>query len=203
MEELEEFLNMPILEQLYKVRKLPLEQFAYETSVEIKEIQEKIGISREKLCEFFKKISNNNYEDFIQKLNDFETEYGAEIYFWGKIFYKLGANDGYKLKRAFSSGIEDLSEDKTFIEYSDAELDDYIEHKTDHSTEEYKKLKAEYNEIVNKYPRVLNVYSDLEPIALNEEEMQMLVKLRKIDMEMRALENKLCFKLGMNEILNF
>ena len=33
--------------------------------------------------------------------------------------------------------------------------------------------------------------------------MKHLMELKEIDMEMRSDETKLCFKLGINEILNF
>ena len=36
---------------------------------------------------------------------------------------------------------------------------------------------------------------------LNKEEMKALVKLREIELEMSTYEMKLCFKLGMKEVI--
>lgn len=205
MEELEEFLKMQILEQMFKLRKLPYEQFVGKTNKEINEIEENINKKQKELTNFLKKLIKNkkNYDEANIIINDYEIEYSKQIDFWGNTFYKLGVIDGYKLKRTLRTGIEDLREDKTFIEYSDAELEDYIEHKRDCSTNKYKELKNKYVEISEKYPKVASVYEDLEPIVLNENEMKIFVRLRELDVEMKELENKLCFKLGMNEILNF
>ena len=92
---------------------------------------------------------------------------------------------------------------KTFLDCSDSELDEYIQSKINLNSDTHKKYKEKYNEIAEKYPNVLNVYEDSTPIVLNIEEMKKLMELKELDTKVRAEEIKVCFKAGMNEILNF
>ena len=68
---------------------------------------------------------------------------------------------------------------------------------------EQKSIKNCKKDIGENYPNALKVFENLEPIILNKDEMKALINLREIDIEMGHMEKKLCFKLGMKEVINF
>lgn len=155
--------------------------------------------------DIYKKAIKNKkeWDKVFEKFREYELVFGEELEIWCKNHYMWGLNDMAKLKneiKFIQSG--NHSKDKTFIDFSPTDLDEYIQHKTDFNSKQYKKLRKRYNEIAEKYPKVIRVMEDLEPIVLNEEEMKKMVELREIELEWRSLELKLCFKFGMNEILN-
>lgn len=196
---MENIFNKPILEQLYEFRKEDHDQNEFDGNNEIREIEDE-------LLDIYKKIikDEKEWDKVFEKFREYELTFGEELNIWCKNHYMWGLNDMAKLKSEIKFiTSKNCSEDKTFIEFSPTDLDEYIIHKTDFNTEQYKKLRKKYNQIAEKYPNVISVMEDLKPITLTEQEMKGLIELRKVELDMRSLEVKLCFKLGMNEILNF
>lgn len=202
---MENFFNKPILDQLYEFRKEDFEQAVYDEQNEIREIEGAICDVGDEFSSFLKKVIPNN-EDYQQAFNfirKYELAFGKEIEFWSRTYYKLGINDMNKLKGELKGNNKVIMKGKTFLDYTDAELSEYLQNHIDFNSELYQRYKAKCRELEEKYPRALKVFEDSEPIVLNEEEMKHLMELKEIDMEMRSDETKLCFKLGINEILNF
>ena len=201
---MENIFEMPILEQMYSFRKEDIEQTIYDNNKEIREIEDKVCDASEKISEFVKKLTSN--EEDLQKLGDlmrqYELNFGDEVYFWSKAYYKLGLNDMYKLKCELKSGIS-INKGDTFLDYTDAELDEYIQRKINFNSETYKEYKAKCRELEEKYPRVLEVFENSTPLVLNEEEMKQLMEIKELDTRVRSEEVKVCFKAGINEVLNF
>lgn len=196
---MENIFNKPILEQLYEFRKEDHDQNEFDGNNEIREIEDE-------LLDIYKKIikDEKEWDKVFEKFREYELTFGEELNIWCKNHYMWGLNDMAKLKSEIKFiTSKNCSEDKTFIEFSPTDFDEYIIHKTDFNTEQYKKLRKKYNQIAEKYPNVISVMEDLKPITLTEQEMKGLIELRKVELDMRSLEVKLCFKLGMNEILNF
>ena len=96
-----------------------------------------------------------------------------------------------------------ITKGKTFFDYMDGELADYLQNKIDYNTPAYKEYKAKNREIYKKYPKVIEVFEDSMPVILNQEEMNALIELKELDAQVRAEEIKVFFKAGINEILNF
>lgn len=65
--------------------------------------------------------------------------------------------------------------------------------------EDYKNLRAKFNDIINKYPNLQLILEDREMI-LNETECKMLQELTKIYMEICDFEEKEIFLLGGKEM---
>ncbi len=65
--------------------------------------------------------------------------------------------------------------------------------------EDYKNLRANFNDIINKYPNLQLILEDREMI-LNETECKMLQELAKIYMEICDFEEKEIFLLGGKEM---
>lgn len=65
--------------------------------------------------------------------------------------------------------------------------------------EDYKNLRAKFNDIMNKYPNLQLIIEDREMI-LNETECKMLQELAKIYMEICDFEEKEIFLLGGKEM---
>lgn len=203
---MKDIFERPILEQLYEFRKEDFDQNLYDNNEEIRQIEGKVTEIGEELTEIYKNAINDEtkYKKMLEKFREYELAYGKELAFWNREHYKWGLNDMNKLKNEIKFGTsKSMAEDKTFIDFCPSDLDDYIQHKTDFTTEEYKNLRAKYKKISQEYPNVISVMEDLKTINLTEEEMKGLIELRKVELAMRTLEVKLCFKLGMNEILNF
>lgn len=194
-----------ILDQMYDYRKEEFEQTIYDEKDEIKEIEGEVCELGDELLSCIEKFITNKkvYDKVFNIIRKYELAFGKEIDFWGRAYYKLGINDMNKLKHELNCNNKDITKGKTFLDYTDAELDEYIQSHVDFNSEVYKKFKAKYSEIEKNYPRVLEVFEDSTPIVLNQEEMEKLMEIKVLDMDARAEEAKISFKLGMNEILNF
>lgn len=93
--------------------------------------------------------------------------------------------------------------ENTFLDFSTDDFIDYIERKKfEYKNEEYIKYIRKRREITEKYLNINKLYNDLEPVILNEEEIEKLIELIKITNHINAIEEMLCFKLGMKEIIS-
>lgn len=197
--------NKTILDQMYEFRMEDFEQGIYNKNEEIKKIEGEICEIGDKFLELLKRVIPNeeDYQKAFNMLRDFELSFGSEVSFWSKQYYKLGMNDMYKLRGELRKGVKAFEDtNSTFLDYTDADLSEYIQEKLDFKSEKYRKFSKMYDEINEKYPRVIEVFEDSKPIVLNEEEMKALMQLKEQDTLLRDDENKLCFKLGIKEILD-
>ena len=109
----------------------------------------------------------------------------------------------YKLKKELNIDTKIVKKGDTFLDYTESELDEYIQGKINFNSENYKAYREKCRELEKNYPKALKVFEDSVPIVLNKKEMEKLMELKKLDEMIRAEEIKVCFKLGINEILNF
>ena len=68
------------------------------------------------------------------------------------------------------------------------------------SNNNYKKLKKEFDDIMNKYPNLQLILEEDREIILNEDKCKMLQKLVAIYMDICDLEEKEIFLLGGKEM---
>ena len=200
------FFEMPILEQMYHFRKDDFEQAIYDNKKVIREIEGKVCDNSETLVQFFNGLiqDKKSQEIFKELLQDYILSYSNEIDFWCLEYYKLGMNDMHKLKYELNpNNNKTITKGKTFFDYMDGELADYLQNKIDYNIPAYKEYKAKNREIYRKYPKVIEVFEDSMPVILNQEEMNALIELKELDAQVRAEEIKVFFKAGINEILNF
>ena len=202
---MENIFDMPILEQMFYFRKEDIEQTIFEKESEIRDIEDKVYEYNEKLIAVLKEVIPNkeDFEKVEKMIQDYDLEFSGEVDFWSKAYYKLGMNDMYKLKCELKNENSDIKKGKTFLDYIDGELDEYMQEKLLYKTENYQAYKDKLKVIAEKYPRVLKVHEDSTPIVLTEEEMIQLMELKELDAKVRAEEVKVYFKMGINEILNF
>lgn len=205
---MEELFNEPILEQMYEFRKEDFEQFMYQTNDKIKEGELHICELSENFVDYLEKIISDKEE--LKKIRkmfaDYELEYEKQLDLWNNTFFKLGATDGNKIRNELFANKIKITDTDTYFDYEGNDISEYIEEqkrKYTFETKEYKELQKKYNAISKKYHNVIEVFEDLKPIELNKEEMKALVELRYIDIAMGSMEKKLCFKLGMKEVINF
>lgn len=201
---MENIFEMPILEQMYYFRKEDIEQTIYESNEEIRTIEGNVCDLAEDLLNYFKTITSDEeaLKVFQKKIQEYELTLSNEVDFWSKAYYMLGLNDMNKMKKELKECSRDVNKN-TFLNYTEAELNEYLQDKIDLNSEAYKKYKAKVRMIAEKYPRVLEVHEDSTPIVLNQEEMTQLMELKELDARVRAEEVKTFFKAGINEILNF
>lgn len=205
---MENLFKLPILDQMYEFRKEDFEQTIYESNLEIKEIESKHCEQAENLIELINDIvkDDNKADIIIKKFEKYEIDSIDLIEFWNKTYFKLGMIESDKIRKEFHQNELNKDDKDTFLNFRLNCLSEYIEtqkRKYVFDTEEYKEQQKKYREISEKYPNVIAVFEDLEPIVLNTEEMKALVELREIDINMGAIEKDLCFKLGMKEVINF
>lgn len=205
---MENLFKLPILDQMYEFRKEDFEQTIYESNLEIKEIESKHCEQAENLIELINDIvkDDNKADIIIKKFEKYEIDSIDLIEFWNKTYFKLGMIESDKIRKEFHQNELNKDDNDTFLNFRLNCLSEYIEtqkRKYVFDTEEYKEQQKKYREISEKYPNVIAVFEDLEPIVLNTEEMKALVELREIDINMGAIEKDLCFKLGMKEVINF
>lgn len=202
---MENIFEKPVLEQMYYFRKEEFEQQIYDKDEEIRKIEGKVCDIADELLEFLKKFipSEEDYTKVCSMIREHELALSDVTWFWTRQYYKLGMNDMHKLKIELNGGGKTINKGDTFLDYTDEELDEYIQTKTNFNSEVYKKFKAKCRELELNYPRVLEVFEDSTPIVLNKEEMKQLMEIKELDMLVRSEEVKVCFKAGMNEILNF
>jgi len=203
--DMENIFEKPILDQMYEFRKEDFELVIYNDQDEIKKIEEEVCDIGDEMLEFLKSVISDKeiHKKALEFLRRYELAFSKEIDYWSKCYYKLGINDMYKLKSELKGGTDTIKKGDTFLDYTDGELDEYIQSKINFNSETYKAYKAKCSELELNYPRVLKVFEDSIPIVLNEEEMKKLMEIKELDMKVRSEEVKVCFKAGMNEILNF
>lgn len=204
---MEELFNKLILDQMYEFRKEDFEQSIYDNNAEIKEIENKEYDVSEEFNNFLKRVipDPKDYHVALEMFRNYELAYSDEIEFWNRTYFKLGMIDREKIRNEFFNNKLENDED-TYFNHETNDISDWVEEqkrKYTFGTKEYKELQKRYNEIGEKYPNALEVFENLEPIILNKEEMKALINLRKIDIDMGHMEKKLCFKLGMKEVINF
>lgn len=204
---MEELFNKPILDQMYEFRKEDFEQSIYDNNAEIKEIENKVYDVSEEFNNFLKKVipDSKDYHVALEMYRNYELTYSDEIEFWNRTYFKLGMTDREKIRNEFFNNKLEKKED-TYLNNEANDISEWVEEqkrKYTFGTKEYIELQKKYNQISKKYPNAIKVFEDLEPIILNKEEMKALVELRKIDISMGHMEKKLCFKLGMKEVINF
>lgn len=204
---MEELFNKPILDQMYEFRKEDFEQSIYDNNAEIKEIENKVYDVSEEFNNFLKRVipDPKDYHVALEMFRNYELAYSDEIEFWNRTYFKLGMTDREKIRNEFFNNKLENNED-TYFNHETNDISDWVEEqkrKYTFGTKEYKELQKRYNEIGEKYPNALEVFENLEPIILNKEEMKALINLREIDIDMGHMEKKLCFKLGMKEVINF
>ena len=205
---MEELFNKPILDQMYEFRKDYFEQYVYDNSEEIRNLEHKVCDMSENIMNYLKKIIPNKKElkKIIEMLNNYELKYTKQIEFWNLQYFKLGMIEKEKIRNELFANNMELKENDTFLNYELNGFADWIEEqkrKYTFETTEYKELQKEYNEISKKYPNAVEVFEDLKCVTLTEEEMKALIALRKIDIDMGSMEKELCFRLGMKEVINF
>lgn len=204
---MKELFNKPILDQMYEFRKEDFEQSIYDNNAEIKEIENKVYDVSEEFNNFLKKVISDpkDYHIALEMFRNYELAYSNEIEFWSRVYFKLGMTDREKIRNEFLNNKLENDED-TYFNHETNDISDWVEEqkrKYTFGTKEYKELQKRYNEIGEKYPNALEVFENLEPIILNKDEMKALIDLREIDIDMGHMEKKLCFKLGMKEVINF
>lgn len=205
---MEELLNKPILNQMYAYRKEDFERCVYDSEKEIRDIESNVCDLEQELINFLEKVIQNkkDYDTAIEIFQKYDNTYSKQIEFWGCAYFKLGMIDREKIRNEFFENKMQLKETDTLLNSYNDDLSEYIEEqkrKYTFETKEYKELRKKYSEIAEKYPNVVEVFEDMKPIELNKDEMEALCKLRDIDIEMGSMEKKLCFKLGMKEVINF
>lgn len=205
---MEELLNKPILNQMYEYRKEDFEKSVYDSEKEIRDIESNVCDLEQELINFLEKVIQNkkDYDTAIEIFKKYDNTYSKQIEFWGCAYFKLGMIDREKIRNEFFEKKMQLEETDTLLDSYNDDLSEYIEEqkrKYTFETKEYKELRKKYSEIAEKYPNAVEVFEDMKPIELNKDEMKALCKLRDIDIEMGSMEKKLCFKLGMKEVINF
>lgn len=202
---MENIFDKPILEQMYYFRKEEFEQEIYDKDEEIRNIEGNVCDIATELSEFLKKFIPNekDYKKACDMIRKHELALSDVTWYWTRQYYKLGMNDMNKFNVELKGGSSKINKGDTFLDYTDGELDEYIQTKINFNSETYKQYKAKCRELELNYPRVLKVFEDSVPIVLNEEEMKKLMEIKELDMAVRSEEVKVCFKAGMNEILNF
>lgn len=99
--------------------------------------------------------------------------------------------------------MENIEEYNSFIEFATDDFVDYIERKKFlYKNKDYIDYKKQRKEITEKYSNINRLYNDLEPVILNKEETEKLIELLKITSHINTMDELLCFKLGMKEIIN-
>lgn len=207
---MKDLFKLPILDQMYEFRKEDFEQNIYENNQEIREIENRHCELADDLIQLIKQIvkDDNKSDIIIKKFEKFELDSLDMHEFWNKTYFKLGMIERDEIKKEFMKQELKNAEKNTdtFLNFPLNCLSEYIESqkkKYTLETAEYKELMKKYREISTKYPNVISVFEDLEPIVLSKDEIKALIELREIDITIGSMEKDLCFKLGMKEVINF
>ena len=205
---MKELLEKPILNQLYEYRKEDFEQSIYDSNEKIRKMEANLCDLEQELFNFLEKTihSKKEYKEAKEIFKEYAIVYGKQIDFWSCEYFKLGMIDREKIRNEFFEKKMQLKKVDTLLNSYDDDLSEYIEEqkrKYTFGTKEYVELKNKYNEIAKKYPNAVEVFEDTKFIELDREEINALCELRKIDIERGSMEKKLCFILGMKEVIYF
>jgi len=199
-------LDKPVLEQIYEYKKEDFEQKLLDTNPKCKDILNELCEKSLALENYIKQIVSNKEEcsEAIKMLEDINMTYCKQVDVWSHEYYRLGFSDVANIKSELKNLREKEKQNKdfTFLDFTETDFNEYVNYHGDYTSEEYKKLLKEYNKISESYPNVIKVYEDLKPVVLTKEETEQLIELIKIEMDMSNYSEKICFKLGMDEVLN-
>ncbi|MBR3325263.1 MAG: hypothetical protein IKG14_04375 [Clostridia bacterium] len=96
------YLDIPIDEKLFKSQFEDYTAFVFKDHKEYMESDKEQIEADDKLCDFIKdKISEKDYSEFIQLLNQCEIARGGKEYVASFVFYQLGLSDGLQLNKRF------------------------------------------------------------------------------------------------------
>lgn len=188
-----------IVDELFKARS---EEFEHRFAEEHEKQLRKNG-TRKKQEELMKEISK--YSSKSKKLSYlfdmFDDAHMLEINYWMKQYYKLGLYDAFSLQNII---INTKNDKNTFLNYKNNCLKEYTSiecFKILEKTEEYQKLTKEVEKIKEENPKVRAFFEKeiVEPI--NAEEQEKIQNVIDLQMEIRNLEEKELYKLGMKEII--
>lgn len=99
--------------------------------------------------------------------------------------------------------MDNIEKYNSFMDFATDDFIDYIERKKfEYKNKDYIKYIRKRREITEKYSNINRLYNDLEPVILNKEETEKLIELLKITSHINTMDELLCFKLGMKEIIN-
>jgi len=140
---MENIFEMPILEQMYYFRREDIEQTIYEKESEIRNIEDKIFKYNAKLIEVLEEVIPNkkDFEKIKEMIQNYDLKFSEEVDFWSKAYYKLGMNDMFKLKCELKNENPEIKKEKTFLDYVDGELEEYMQEKLLYKTENYQAYK--------------------------------------------------------------
>lgn len=99
--------------------------------------------------------------------------------------------------------MDKIEQYNSFIDFATDDFIDFVERKKfEYKNKEYIAYTKKRREITEKYSNINKLYNDLEPVILTKEEAEKLIELFKVASHLNFMEEMLCFKLGMKEIIN-
>ena len=203
---MDEFLEKTIIEQMFQSRREEYEHSFFGNDESTRNLDKNIVCKENAMDEFVKLYLKDDdaNKKYFELLQEYKLAYSDKEHYWSQQYYKQGMIDFYKLMNELKN-ISPAGKTKNinkFYDYAKDELISYIYSDKEFTCEEMQKFKAQYKKIGDKYPKVLEVYEDGNPIELSKEEMKQLVKLHDIDIEMGSLEMRIAFKKGIKEMIN-
>ena len=146
--------------------------------------------------EDMREIVSKKSEEIYKNILEFTTS-------WNKKYYGLGIKDGIKFKQELKTNIRERkeNEEKFLIDY-EADFNDFLENfrvNILYKNKEYNQTLKERDNILNKYPRVKDFYEDNEFYKFNEEELNAILDLMRIEGILYGIETREAFYLGMSK----
>ena len=189
-----------IIEELYYAR-----CDDYENSVKKidKDCNKDLDIATGIFEEILQIVPKRVYKKVLKKQED--IYYNALKYSesWNKRYYKLGIQDGLKLKQEIKKEYRDRKEnEENFILDYESDFNDFFEAykvKVLYKNEEYSKIIKGISEILETHPKLRDYYEDNKIQKFNENELKALLKFINLTDSKNFIEVRTAFKLGLTQ----
>lgn len=206
---MENLLNTPILEQLFKSKKDDFEKMLLKEK-EQKERTENVANIQISILEKVKEVVKEpkDYKEIYNKMIEYELAYSNEVYEWNKNYYKLGVLDGIFLNREIilerkkENNKNEKWKECFFYKYIECFIDIIEEQKNKKlkEREDYRQELEKLESIKEKYPKLQNFIEEREVTTeLSIEELKALIEATDIQNNMNAIEQEEILKLGIKE----
>ncbi len=189
-----------IIEELFNAR---CDDFEENIMKKEKECNKDLDVITKTFEEILQIVPENTNKIISQKLEYIYKNLLKYSTFWNKKYYKLGINDGIKLKKELKTDVRERKEKEEhfFFDY-EADFNDFIENfKTTvlYKNKEYDRARKGISRILEDYPRVRDFYEDDKLYKLDNDELNAILEIIKLEDIQNAIEVRGAFYLGISQ----
>ena len=153
--------------------------------------------------EILKILPQDIHEIVSQKFEFVYRNILKDTTFWCEKYYRFGIKDGIKLKQELKTNLRERKEreEHFFLDY-DADFNDFMENfkiNVLYKNKEYDKARKGISRILEDYPRVRDFYEDNKLSKFDNNELNAILELIRLEDIQNIIEVRGAFYLGISQ----